>query len=241
LISTILCGRGRILHGLRESDKYPRPTSFFECGGGESSLDWELDQPMDIDEPTTAELIESLGNDVRRCHLELIQSIDAGCVEQNGDVRADYEFHARQLVRAIFAFIEAVTFSVKVRAVEHCLEQKRDLSEAERFLAIDLEHELSEKGEIVERRAHIRLAANIRFSFALQEKALGTAEKFDASTAWWSCLRAATKVRDRLTHPKLPGDVDVSGDEITTALSAYEGFCKQVMYYADLRRGKQSV
>jgi hypothetical protein len=72
----------------------------------------------------------------------------------------------------------------------------------------------------------------------LQEKALRRAKKFDPSTEWWSCLQSSIKVRDRHMHPKLPGDVDVSGAEIVAALKAYEGFKQQVMYYAELQNAK---
>jgi hypothetical protein len=188
-----------------------------------------------MSERTTSELIETLGNDIDRCHRELIGSIDDGNVDPNGDVHADYEYHARQLIRAIFAFVEAVTFTVKVHAAEYCLHNNCDIADAERFFAVDVEYVLTDKGEVVDRPAHLRLADNIRFAFALQEKALGCAQKFDPSTEWWSCLKSSIRVRDRLTHPKLPGDVDVSGAEIVAALKAYEGFKQQVMYYAELR------
>ncbi|MDB5307740.1 MAG: hypothetical protein JWO38_1942 [Gemmataceae bacterium] len=190
-------------------------------------------------ERTTRELIEALGEDVSRCHRELIASIDAGERDPNGDVHANYEYHARQLIRAIFAFIEAVTFSVKVKAAEYALRHKRPITDAERFFAVDIEHMLSDRGEIVERPAHIRLGDNIRFAFALQEKALGVAKQFDPSIEWWSCLKSSIKVRDRLTHPKFPGDIDVSGDEIVTALKAYKGFSNQAMLYAELRDDKK--
>jgi len=36
-------------------------------------------------------------------------------------------------------------------------------------------------------------------------------------------------------HPKLPGDIDVSGAEIVAAFKAYEGFKQQVLYYAEVR------
>lgn len=190
-------------------------------------------------ERTTSELITTLGNDIDRCRRELIGSIDDGKVDPNGDVHADYEYHARQLIRAIFAFIEAVTFSVKVQAADYCLHHNRDIEDAERFFAVDIEHVLTEKGEVLERPAHIRLADNIRFAFALQEKALGCAETFDPSIEWWSCLKSSIRLRDRLTHPKLPEDIDISGGEIVTALKAYEGFQKQVTYYAELRHAQR--
>ncbi len=91
-----------------------------------------------MSERTTSELIETLGDDIDRCHRELMGSIDDGNVDPNGDVHADYECHARQLIRAIFAFVEAVTFSVKVKAAEYCLNHNRDISDAERFFAADL-------------------------------------------------------------------------------------------------------
>jgi hypothetical protein len=192
-----------------------------------------------VEERSTAELILILGEDIDRCHRRLIQAIDAGTVEPNGDVSADYEFHARQLIRAIFAFIEAVTFSIKVRAAAYCLAKKRDISDGERYFSVDLEHGLTDKGQVVDRPAHIRLADNIRFAFALQEKALGCAAVFDPAAKWWSCLKSSIKVRDRLTHPKLPGDIDIDGDEIIAALEAYNGFKSQAMAYARLRDSRQ--
>jgi hypothetical protein len=188
-------------------------------------------------ERTTAELIEKLGDDITICHGELIRAIDAGDVDENGDVDADYEYHARQLIRAIFAFIEAVTFSAKIKAVEYCLDRGFEISEAERFLAADLEHVLTDDGQVVERPARLRLAANVRYAFTLQERTLGVTGTFDRQAAWWSSFKSSIRVRDRLTHPKLPSDVDVSGAELVEALRAYDGFKAQMMLYANMRDG----
>lgn len=188
-----------------------------------------------MSERTTAELIETLGADVDRCHGELIKAIDAGGVSESGTIDVDYEYYARQLIRAIFAFIEAVTFSMKVQAAAYCLAHNREISDGERLLAVDTEHFLTSKGAVSQRSARIRLADNIRFAFVLQERALGLDAALSASVEWWSCLKASIKVRDRLTHPKLPGDVDVTADELVSALKAYNGFKKQVLTYAELR------
>ncbi len=190
---------------------------------------------LGMSERTTSELIETVGDDIDRCHRELIGSIDDGDVDANGDVYADYEYHARQLIRAIFAFVEAVTFSIKVQAAVYCLNHNRGISDAERFFAAIVEHILTDRGEVVERPARIRLADNIRFAFVLEEKALGLTKTFDPSKEWWSYLKSSIKVRDRLRHPKLPKDIDVSGTEIVAALKAYEGFKEQAMAYANLR------
>lgn len=190
-----------------------------------------------MDERTTSELIETLGDDIDRCHCELIEAFDAGTTLPDGQVRADYEYHARQLIRAIFAFIEAVTFSAKIKAIEHCEARGIEVSPSERYLAGEIEHSITNNGEISERSAHIRLTDNIRFAFRLLVKSIENAQPFDASVEWWSCLKTSIKVRDRIMHPKMPEDIDLSGDEIVTALKAYEGFKKQLMIYADMRDG----
>lgn len=188
-----------------------------------------------MEERTTEELINVLGTDVDRCYASLIDAIDNGETDENGNVSADYEFYARQLIRAIFALIEGVTFSIKVNAAELCIQNKRDISDAERFFATDTDYVLTDKGQVIERPAHIRLSDNICFAFALQEKALDLSDHFDTSAEWWSCFKSSVKVRDRLTHPKFPEDIDVSSQEIVDALKTCEGFKEQALSYAEKR------
>ncbi len=185
------------------------------------------------DERTTRELMELLGQDCDRCHAELVASIDAGEVDADGNVDADHDFHARQLVRAVFAYIEATTFSVKAWSAWRCMEEDIEITPQERYFATDTEHELNDRGEIVEAVAKISLSRNIRFALALNRKAHKVPEPFDASVEWWSCMKEAIRIRDRLTHPKLPGDLDVSGDDIVKVLKAKNGFEAEVLRFAD--------
>ena len=183
----------------------------------------------DEQERTTREVIETLGEDCQRCHAELLAAIDAGQRDTDGGVIADYEYHARQLIRAIFAYIEAVTFSVKAWSAGYCLDHDMEITPQERYFATDTEYELNEKGEVVEAVAKISLARNIRFAIAMNRKAHGITQPFDASVEWWSCLKQAIKVRDRLTHPKMPGDLDVSGEDIINALRARQGLEQELL------------
>ncbi len=177
-----------------------------------------------MEERTTRDLIETLEDDVARCHESLVQSIDAGEADSEGCVDADYEFHARQLIRSIMACIEGVTFSVKVSAAAKCLDCGIEISDHERYMAVEVDCDLNDKGEIVERPAKIRLPGNIRFAFSLLERSERLDPIFDASQEWWSALHDTIKVRNRLIHPQLPGDLDVPGDEIVRALKAKQGF-----------------
>lgn len=196
------------------------------------------------DDRTTKIIIEMLGDDCSHCHAQLIAAIDAGERDGDGNVHApDYEFHARQLIRAVFAYIEAVTFSAKAWSANYCMDNDIDITPQERYFAIDVEYDLNEKGEVVEGIAKISLARNIRFAIAIKRKAYGVSERFDASVEWWSCLRHAIKVRDRLTHPKMPGDLDVSGDDLIKVLQAKDGFEKELTSHAHeiVREAEQFV
>lgn len=182
------------------------------------------------DERTTSEVIRVLGEDCYRCHAELVAALDSGDVSEDGSVDADYEYNARQLIRAIFAYIEAVTFSVKAWSAGRCMETGIEITPQERYFATDTAYELNDCGEVVEAMAKISLARNIRFALAIHRKARRVEQPFDASVEWWSCLKQAIRLRDRLTHPKMPGDLDVSGEDIVNALKAKEGFEREILH-----------
>ncbi len=105
------------------------------------------------------------------------------------------------------------------------------ISPQEQYVAIDTEYELNDRGEVVETVAKISLARNIRFALALNRKSHNIGEPFDASVKWWSCLKDAIKIRDRLTHPKWPSDLDVSPDEILKVVEAMRGFEEELMQF----------
>jgi hypothetical protein len=184
-------------------------------------------------ERTTEELIKVLGSDCQRCHRALIRAIDSGKRDGTGllSPAPAFEFYSRQFVRAVFAYIEAVTFSVKVSSAATCLDNEIDMTPQERYFATDTEYEINDKGNVVESIARISLAKNIRFAIALNRRAHRITELFDASVEWWNCLKAAIKVRDRLTHPKLPDDLNISGEEIVHVMKAKNGFEEEVLHF----------
>lgn len=188
-----------------------------------------------MEERTTKELIEKLGEDYQRCYRGILKSFDDGTIDNEGNLDADYEFHARQLIRAIFAYIEGVTFSVKIKAAEKCLDDGVEITPQERYIAAEVDYELNDKGEVIERAAQIKLTRNIRFAFALTEKAQKLSPQFNASSKWWSQLREAMRVRDRLMHPRMPEDLDVSPDELINAIEAKSGFDALLERYISLR------
>ncbi len=145
---------------------------------------WKKEQPKN-----NKELIETLGENFKRCYEALIQSFDDGTLDEYGDLNADHEFHATQLTRAVLTYIEGVTFSAKISAGRDRVQRGIDISPLERCIAVEVDYELNEKVEAVERPARIRLSSNIRFAFALSEKARELSPQFDVSAEWWFCLR----------------------------------------------------
>lgn len=108
---------------------------------------------------------------IDRCHSELVAVIDAGKKNSDGTITADYGFTARQLIRATFAYIEAVTFSAKAWSANHCMENDIEITPDERYFSIDIAFEINSKAEICERKAKIPLASIIRFAIELKKKA----------------------------------------------------------------------
>ncbi len=181
-------------------------------------------------ERTTQEVIETLGDDFHRCHREFLDALEAESPDDDGSVAID-PYCARQMVRAFFAYVEAVVLSVKASSAAHCMDHGIPITPQERFLAVDIAHVLDEKGELVEQPARLNLARNVHFAFTLAARADGRGRRFDPGLQWWSCFKKSIKVRDRLTHPKLPGDLDIAADEIIDLLKAKEGFEKVVLSY----------
>jgi hypothetical protein len=81
---------------------------------------------------------------------------------------------------------------------------------------------LTDKGDVETRPAKISFEANLRFAFKLLAKACSVDSELDVSGSGWQSLKKATKIRDRITHPKILSDLNISEaefDEVTQDLS----------------------
>jgi len=128
-------------------------------------------------------------------------------------------------VQDCYSFGPLLTGGVRQKNMEEGI----DISPQERYFAVDTQYEINDRGKIVETKAKIPLSRNIRFAIVLNRKASKVTEPFDASVEWWSCMKESIRVRDRLTHPRWPADLDVSGDEIVKLLKARDGFEEELL------------
>lgn len=185
-------------------------------------------------ERSTEELIIKLGADRDQCLDAIMKTFDG---EKKIFDQERFDFHARQLIRSSFAYIEGVVFSLKLTAANKCMRHGLSLSPQERYLCIEIGYDLNDKGEVVERPIQIRLARNILFAFELATRSLKLDHKFNPSVDWWASLKAAIKIRDRFMHPRMPEDFDISLDAVLTVMKATHGFKAHVLGYFDGTEG----
>lgn len=177
-----------------------------------------------MDERTTRDLLLALDSDYQQCSEQIIKRLDEGDKGDDGITRADTDFDARQLIRTTFAYIEGAMFVLKIEASFNADEKGVELSHQQQQLIFERSFSLNDKGDVCEHDAKISLTRNIRFAFSVFAEANKIENILDVGSNWWSKLKSSIKVRDRLTHPRFPVDLDVSPKEIIDAMSAKNGF-----------------
>lgn len=129
----------------------------------------------------------------------------------------------RAISTAVFAYIVGLSFSVKVSSAARLVE-KGKLDRAQFLVAVELTLDLRD-GEIVEKPLRASLEESVKLACRLADMAHGKeGPTLDTSRQWWSDFKKATGVRDRLTHPKLPRDVDISPGEVVLIIRVESGF-----------------
>jgi len=180
----------------------------------------------------TKELIMILNSDFERLVNRMVQSAKRGYIS-----KAD-ESHARNLVRTLFALVEGTVYALKIEALFAADEQGRELSMLESMFVLEIDYDLNDKGEIVDRTQKIKLENNIIFAFRLCSQVFRCSNTLDKKSDWWQALKRSIHVRNRLMHPRFPSDLDMGGKEIIDAVAAQRGFFKAAM---DLVRMKKNL
>jgi len=176
-------------------------------------------------------LIQVLAEDCDRAFEELAAIINAGKVRESALIDAEYAYKARQLIRTVFAYLEAIAFSVKDSTALRRSESANDVpwpdssTSAETLGTTNLA-ELDAGSD-----AGVSLADKIRFAVALSRKTHGVDPPFDESAEWWICFIEAIKIHERLSHPKMPWDLDISGDDLLNVLRSTNGFEKELLHF----------
>jgi hypothetical protein len=172
-----------------------------------------------------SDMIIVLAEDFDRCHKNVVNAITDA---RQSNEPMDDQFHARQLIRSLFALVEGVTFAIKMYALAEVEVTGGPISDAERALACEERYQINNQGEAIITSAHIRLKENIRFAFHLFSKVSDTPSNLDVQSEWWNSLVRSIKVRDRLMHPRSPEDLTIYPKETLAAADAERGFREAV-------------
>jgi hypothetical protein len=122
-------------------------------------------------------------------------ALDFGQLEPEED-----EFWRRMYVRAAFACIEGMMYRLK--EVAHAAHNSKKCSFSGKELAL------------IKEESFLRFMDNIEFVFSITARAIDSDHRLPVGDNEWDLMRKASKIRNRLTHPKTSSDLIVSVDEL---------------------------
>jgi hypothetical protein len=146
------------------------------------------------------------------------------CDEQYSAIESnDNQMHRRAYVRSVFAFIEGILHRMK-RTAFHVGNAVGSLLIAEMVMIDGASFDINDKGEVVARPVFIKFLNNVKFGFRVYSKSVGSSFELSLDGVGWQKLRDALKVRDRLTHPKVSTDLEVTDAEVEATKKAFDWF-----------------
>ena len=166
---------------------------------------------------TTDELIEVLSQDFHRLNSKMMASVKRDCFSEINAAQA------RNLVSCLFVLVEGVAFVLKASALRHFEDRGKSVPLGANELVVEARYDIDKRGKIIGQSERIKLEQNVMFAFRFYSEAYGVATPLDTSSDWWRALKGTQLVRDRLTHPRMLGDLDVTASEILDAVIAEAG------------------
>lgn len=152
----------------------------------------------------------------------LYNGLIADCERAEEARRAcDDPYSRRVTIRALFAMIEGLSFSMKdvVRtALNEFPEVVAKLGFKRSDIAILYEESygLNDKGSAKARPSFLRLIPNLRFAMSSYARIFTVKWEPDCNTVGWRALNNLVDVRNRITHPKDPNDLQITDDDMST-------------------------
>jgi hypothetical protein len=171
----------------------------------------------------------SSAKQLERMHSELCREIFSICGPTLGkeSALALDPIARRLLVRSVFSYIEGMSHALKMQSQDQAHYR---LTAGEVLLVQEVAYDLDDNGTIRERPAKLRTLANLLFSIRLSTRSYGIENRFtpDLSGDGWRDVRAASRIRDRITHPRTLEDLTITNEEIGHAVGAVVWLLEQV-------------
>jgi len=138
----------------------------------------------------------------------------------NCEATLDKRFpHTRlSYVRSVFAMIEGTIHCVK--ELEFAEAYKHGKASIPEFVALkERIVEIKNNGNIRESDKFVPTVNNLRFMSRMFRKIFGKELGLEIGTTSWENFKNAVKIRNRITHPKGWGDIDLTEEELETIKS----------------------
>lgn len=177
----------------------------------------------DLDPAAIEDLMNPLLEDMERCTQSL------GLVYGK---TTDVPFWRRALVRAFASNVEGACFvwrQVAIRLI--CSDNSRQIPVTKLALLQDKEFRVQKNGKLKEDRQRQASIGYIAFTFRTCAELLTIpSDEIDRwfSDDGWRRFQDAIDVRDRLTHPKQPFDVEISDEGAALVSGAFHWFADRI-------------
>jgi len=182
---------------------------------------------MDTEEIEIARLIDRLFN-------ELIEDVQASASLWASDPCA---FTRRTYIRTVFAFVEGMIQVMKSSCLlfNERMEEKV-LTPEEIVLLREEQAQLKENGAVSIRNTKISLAPNFRFAMACANKVFELNHAPDTGGQGWQDFKNAISIRNRITHPGSPEDLEIDEADIETVNNAMGYFRNETIPFIESRK-----
>ena len=147
----------------------------------------------------------------------------------------DSQFTRRAYVRSVFAMIEGTlwVFKQAILKADSAPGSLGGLTVADYALLTEKTFDLKSNGTPREHPKFLRLPDNLRFTFRVIQKYFGPGPDLGVGTVVWDGFLAAHSLRNRITHPKIQGDFQITDDEIRNCKKVTAWFYKLVLQVFD--------
>lgn len=178
---------------------------------------------MPVYQESSADEQEELSTEVSGIIHSLSEDLKL-CSEEADKTKS--QFWRRAYARALFAYIEGLTYLKKLQAYYAHKTGKAEYTKAELAVILEETYELNSKGEATERTTFNNIDKNIRFAFQVYAQIYGLDFQLDCSDHRWDAFKKAVKIRNRVTHPKRLSDLTITDADMQTLDDALVWYAK---------------
>jgi hypothetical protein len=174
------------------------------------------------------EKFETFGDVTRRIQKLLEDAREAENYLKNNDS----QFARRAYIRSFFAYMEGTVWLLKQlifqtvfqsKSIGYFLEKEK-MSLADFALLSDKSFDLKDNGEACEQQKFLPFLKNLQFAVKIMERFTETPIDLKTDSVTWSHFIQTIKIRNRITHPKIAAEIDITDKEIKHAIEVCTWF-----------------